>query len=97
MEYTNLSQALEAFRSYQQTLGAYNHAMGVLYLDAATAAPSGSYEGRGKTMEVLSSVVYNLTVGEENGVLFDYLTDRLEELTPLQKRKLSRPARNMTA
>lgn len=88
MEYTNLSQALEAFRSYQQTLGAYNHAMGVLYLDAATAAPSGSYEGRGKTMEVLSSVVYNLTVGEENGVLFDYLTDRLEELTPLQKREL---------
>ena len=88
MEYQTLTQALDAFDRYQKTLSAYRHAMGVLSLDAVTAAPEGSWEGRGKTMEVLSGVVYDLTVGKENGVLFDYLQSHLEELTELQKREL---------
>lgn len=52
MPYETLSQALDAFDRYQQTLSAYNHAIGVIYLDAATAAPSGSCEGRSRTLEV---------------------------------------------
>ena len=77
MEYQTLTQALEAFDRCQKTLSAYRHAMGVLSLDAVTAAPEGSWEGRGQTMEVLSGVVYDLTVGKENGVLFDFLQSHL--------------------
>ena len=44
MEYTSLPQALEALEKLQSTMAAYNHAMGVLSQDAATAAPAGSWE-----------------------------------------------------
>ena len=40
MKYESMQQALEALKKLEQTQAAYNHAMGVLYLDATTAAPS---------------------------------------------------------
>ena len=88
MEYTSLSQAAEALEKLQQTMAAYRQASGVLGLDAATAAPSGSWEGRGKTMEVLSKLSYDLTADPQNGILYDYLTAHLSELTPVQAREL---------
>ena len=54
MKYESVQQAREALKKLEQTQAAYNHALGVLYLDAATAAPSDTWEGRGKTMEVKS-------------------------------------------
>ncbi len=47
MKYTSVSAALEALRAVESKLSAYHHAMGVLFLDAATAAPKGSAQGRG--------------------------------------------------
>lgn len=88
MQYESLPQALEALEKLQRTLAAYSHAMGVLNLDATTAAPAGSQEGRGKTMEILSQVIYDLTVGPQNGALFDYLSQHIQELTPVQARQL---------
>jgi len=80
MKYETLDQAVSALKNLQQTMSAYNHAMGVIYLDATTAAPSDSWEGRGKTMEILSKVVYDLTANPENSELFDYLLFHMEEL-----------------
>ena len=88
MEYTSLPQALEALEKLQSTLFAYNHAMGILSQDASTAAPEGSWEGRGQTMEILSGLTYQLTADPKNGELYRYLSDHLEELTPLQAREL---------
>ena len=88
MEYTSLSQATETLEKLQQTMAAYRQASGVLGLDAATAAPSGSWEGRGRTMEVLSKLSYDLTADPQNGILYDYLTAHLSELTPVQAREL---------
>ena len=88
MKYENLQQALKAMETLEQTQSAYNHALGVLYLDAATVAPKGSWEVRGKTMEVLSKVVYDLTAAPENGELFAYLTEHAEELDQVERRKL---------
>ena len=88
MEYTNLNEALAEFDKLQKTMAAYNHAMGVLDLDAATAAPEGSWEGRGKTLEILTEVSYRLTTDPKNGVLYDYLSRCRESLTPLQQREL---------
>ena len=48
MEYTSLSQALDALENLQHTMAAYNHAIGMLSNDAATTAPAESWEGRGK-------------------------------------------------
>ena len=56
MKYESVSQALEALEKHQKILAAYNHAIGVVYLDAATAAPKGTWEGRGRTMETLSEI-----------------------------------------
>lgn len=82
MKYENLQQALDALRELQLKQSAYNHAMGVLYLDATTVAPSDSWEGRGKTMEILSKVIYDLSTSPDNGELFSYLQAHKEELDP---------------
>ena len=60
MNYESVNQALEDLNKHQQTMAAYNHAIGVVYLDASTAAPKGTWEGRGKTMATLSEITYNL-------------------------------------
>lgn len=88
MQYESLNQALEALKKHQETQAAYNHAMGVLMLDATTAAPSDTWEGRSKTMEVLSQVTYDLSTGEENGQLLSYLEAHLEELDAVTKREV---------
>lgn len=88
MQYESTAQALQAMTRLQQTLSAYKHAEGVLYLDATTAAPSDTWEGRGKTMEVLSQATYDLTTAEANGELFTFLKNHTEEMTAQQKREL---------
>jgi len=87
MKYETLSQAIAAMDSYQQTKAAYNHAMGVLYLDATTAAPSDTWEGRGKTMEVLSGVIYRLETDPEIGCWLEVLEANRDDLTPVQRRQ----------
>lgn len=88
MKYENLQQARDALRQLQQTQAAYNHVMGVLYLDATTVAPKDSWEGRGKTMEILSKVMYDLTANPENGELFSYLLEHSGELDAKTRREL---------
>ena len=39
MKYESVEQAVKALKEHQQIMAAYSHAMGVLYLDATTAAP----------------------------------------------------------
>ena len=48
-----LKAALARLDTLEETLRAYHHAMGVLSLDGATAAPKRSALGRGKTFGVL--------------------------------------------
>ena len=88
MKYESVAQAAEALEKYQQTLAAYNHALGVVYHDAATAAPKDSWEGRGRTMGIMSQITYDLETNPENGELLSYLEAHLEELTAQQKREV---------
>lgn len=88
MKYESVQQALEALKKLEQTQAAYNHAMGVLYLDATTAAPSDTWEGRGKTMEILSQVTYDLLANPENGELLTFLEAHSGELNPQEKREV---------
>ena len=88
MTFSNLNEAVARLDQIEATAAAYGHAMGVLSLDAATAAPLGSAEGRGKTMAVLSNVIYELAASAETRELIDYLTEHAGELDPRHRRQV---------
>ena len=88
MKYESVQQAVAALKKHQATMAAYNHALGVLYLDAATAAPKDTWEGRGKTMEIMSEITYKLSTDPENGELLTYLEEHLSELDEQTKREV---------
>ena len=88
MDFENTAAALAALRNWEQTMAAYNHAEGVLYLDATTVAPKDTWEGRGRTMEILSKIIYELNTKEENGQILSYLEQRMNELDPQAKREV---------
>ncbi len=87
MKYETLEQALDAMEKYQRTKSAYDHALGVLMLDASTAAPSDSWEGRSSTMEVMSGITYALETNPEIGQWLHVLEENPEALTPIQRRQ----------
>ena len=88
MHYESSAQALEKLRKLEKTYTAYVHAQGVIELDAATAAPKGSWEGRGITAGVLSEVMYDLIANPENGELLSYLKEHREELDEMAQREV---------
>lgn len=88
MSFTNLSEAVARLDELEATAAAYVHAMGVLSVDASTAAPAASHEGRGKTMAVLSKVIYDLAASPETRELLQYLTDHAQELDPVHRRQV---------
>ena len=85
-QYT-LEQAIAAMEKYQQTKAAYDHMMAVLSLDATTAAPGGSWEGRSKTMGVLSAVTYELETNPDIGLWLAVLEANRDQLTAQQRRQ----------
>ena len=80
MQIENVKQALEKLDELEATYAAYNHALGVLGVDAATAAPEASAAYRGKTMAVLSGVIYGLVADPKNAELAAYLLEHKDEL-----------------
>lgn len=88
MKFETVNQALEALEKYERTRAAYNHALGLLSHDAGTAAPRGSAFGRGKTMEILSGVLYDLDADPEVGEMLCFLETHGEELDPLRRRQV---------
>ena len=88
MKYESTQQAVAALKKFQATMAAYNHALGVLYLDATTAAPSDTWEGRGRTMEIMSEITYKLSTDPENEEVLSYLEAHLEELDDQTKREV---------
>ena len=88
MKYESVAQAIDALKKHQQTMAAYHHAIGVVYLDASTAAPKGTWEGRGKTMATLSEITYNLETSPEVGRMLEYLEAHLQELDDYQRRQV---------
>lgn len=88
MKYESTAQALAQLRKLSKTYTAYVHALGVMELDAATAAPSGSWEGRGATAGILSEVMYNLIADPQNGELIAYLLEQADQLDEMQLREV---------
>lgn len=84
----NTEKALQQLRHLEEVLGAYDHVLGVTYLDAATASPKGSYEGRGRVMGIMSQITYDLIADEKNADLLLVLESAQEELDAQARREV---------
>ena len=69
----NTNEAVKALKKLEATLGAYSHVLGVTSLDASTAAPKGTSEGRGQVFGILGEVIYGLLVNPENEAILSAL------------------------
>ena len=87
MQYETIQQAVEALKKLQELMAAYNHVLNVTYLDAATAAPKGSFEGRGKTIGIISKITYDLITNPDNGILLQFLEENTDKLDPQTRRE----------
>lgn len=74
-----LQQAIDKMQELEKNLHAYGHAMGVLSVDGATAAPRGSAQGRGETLGVLSGVYHSLMVSGETGEILQTILASREQ------------------
>lgn len=90
-----LTGALERLDRLEATRAAYRHAMSVMSVDAVTAAPEASAEGRGRTMEVLSGVMYGLNADPANQELLAYLEENRDSLSPFRRRQVQRLRREV--
>lgn len=83
-----VNEALEYYRGIQKKRHALNHALGVLYYDAVTAAPSDSAEGRGETMEYLSNLIYEAENDPKLKEASEYLWQHKDELSAQDRREI---------
>ncbi len=88
MHFTDLKAALEAFQKIQDTHYVYRHAMEIVSIDAATAAPEDSTQGRGRVMEMFSGLSYQLIANPDNLELIAFLEAHNDDLTQVQRRQV---------
>ena len=88
MTFETVQQAIEALTKHQETMAAYNHALGVMFHDGATVAPKGSWEGRSQTMGIMSRITYDLDTSPEKEEMIAFLETHAEVLTAQQKREV---------
>lgn len=81
-----IQQSLQQLDALQRKMQAYNHAIGLIDYDGATAAPSGAAANRAETLALLSEESYKLSTCEKTTALLDYLFARREELSPVQRK-----------
>lgn len=82
----NLEKSLQEMDALQRKMAAYDHAMGLIYYDGATAAPSGSAQNRGESMAILSEASYELSTSKTTEELLETLWESRDELDAAHKR-----------
>ena len=88
MKFESVEQAVAALKKLEHVQAAYNHALGVMYLDATTVAPENTNEGRNQTMGIMSQITYDLLANPDNGDMLAYLEAHLDELDPQTRREV---------
>ncbi|MBQ3140638.1 MAG: carboxypeptidase M32 [Clostridia bacterium] len=83
MQLENVVMQLDAL---QRKMAAYSHAMGLIYYDGATVAPSGSAANRGESLAILSQASYELSTGKDTEQLLDALWEQREQLDEAHQR-----------
>ena len=82
----SIQESLAALDVLQRKMAAYNHALGLIYYDGATYAPSGTAANRGESMAVLSQAAYELQTSAETEKLLDELWENRAELDEAHER-----------
>jgi len=82
----DLQSSLTALDALQRKMAAYDHALGLLYYDGATTAPSGTAANRGESMAILSEASYQISTCKETEDLLESLWDKKDKLTEAQRR-----------
>ena len=88
LKFNTVEQAVTALKKLEQVQSAYNHALGVMYLDATTVAPDNTNEGRNQTMGIMSQITYDLLANPDNGEMLTFLEAHLDELDPQTRREV---------
>ena len=86
MSNITLDEAREQLMALQRKMAAYDHAMGIIYYDGCTTAPSGTADNRAMSMSVFSEEVYKLGTSDETVALLEFLDSNKEELSREEQR-----------
>ncbi|MBS6196492.1 MAG: carboxypeptidase M32 [Clostridiales bacterium] len=84
----DLQQAVKQLDDLELKFYAFNHAQQCLCYDAMTAAPKGSFEGRGKALSVLSGETHKLLANETTGSLLVFLNENKDKLDFVTRRRV---------
>lgn len=79
--------AVKEFREIQKQLYAYNHAMGLINYDAVTTGPSGTGEGRGITLGILSDAAYAIETSDKAKELSAYILSHRDDVSAQEYRE----------
>ncbi len=82
----DLQQAVSALDMLQRKMAAYEHAIGLIYYDGSTCAPSGSAANRGESIAILSQASYELSTCKETEELLDTLWEQKDALDEAHQR-----------
>ncbi len=88
-----LQDKVKQLKALEAKLHAYQHASGLIYLDAVTVAPKDTAAGRGLTLSILAEEQYKLLVNDTVGQLLEDLDaekDRLDPQTAREGHQLKR-------
>ncbi|MBQ1714840.1 MAG: hypothetical protein II035_00625, partial [Firmicutes bacterium] len=91
----SFEKELEILRNAERSMIALRHASGVLIYDSETVAPEKSAEGRGRTLEYLGDLEYQLITGRELNDAIDTLQANSAELSEYEKREVELAAKQV--
>ena len=77
----DINQSIEKFYKWQEKIGAYHHAMSLIYFDGATVAPKRTAENRAHALSILNEEVYKLSTDEEMISLMEALDENKASLS----------------
>ena len=81
-----IQEALNKLDTLQRKMIAYNHALGLIDYDGATAAPAGAAANRAETLALLSEESYKLSTGDKTVALLDNLHENIDSLDSVHRR-----------
>jgi len=83
-----LEQALQQLDELEKKRAGYQYAMGIVYFDGLTVAPTAATAPRGDCLALLSEESYRVFINEPVGELLAFLSERAGDLDPAPRRRV---------
>ena len=82
----DINHAIEQLYAWQSKMSAYNHAMSIIYYDAATVAPKNTAQNRAHALAILSEETYKLSTSDDVIKMLEFLDENKGELSEKDSR-----------